>query len=86
MSTYTPKWYRIEDGTPDDYGVKRGDFVGSDKLYLVMLHSKFMTISYFFADSLGRWWSTQWDVYDKEYSYGEVTHWAEMPIKPSGEK
>lgn len=68
------KWNKIGDGSPD--------FKGSDEHYLVMLHGKFMTVSYFFVDSFGHWWSSQWDLYDKEYSDGEVTHWARLPNPP----
>lgn len=68
------KWNKIEDGAPDDKG--------SDQHYLVMLHGKFMTISFFFVDSFGHWWSNQWDIWDKQYSDGEVTHWAKLPPSP----
>ncbi len=68
------KWHDIKDGNP---GCK-----GSDARYLVMLHNKFMAISFFFIDSYGEWWSSNWDVWDKWYSQGEVTHWAEFPDFP----
>lgn len=57
-------------------------FEGSDQHYLVVLHDRFITISYFFIDSYGHWWSSQWDLWDKWYSDGEVTYWAEMPKLP----
>ncbi len=72
------KWNEIEDGTPD--------CKGTDEHYLVMLYGKFMTISYFFVDSFGHWWSSQWDIWDKYYSDGEVTHWAKLPSLPKKSK
>jgi hypothetical protein len=70
------KWKEIsKHGHPQDKG--------SDTYYLVMLHGFVMTISYFFIDSFGPSWSSQWDIWDKAYSDGEVTHWAECPDGPN---
>lgn len=74
------KWNKIEDGNPAD--IMNHTAGGSDEYYLVMLHGRFMAISYFFVDSFGAFWSSRWDVWDKAYSDGEVTHWAECPELP----
>lgn len=68
------KWNKIEDGDPG--------WKGSDEHYLVVIHNRFITTSFFFCDSYGHWWSSQWDIYDKEYSNGEVTHWTRLPKLP----
>ena len=66
------KWNDINNGDPE-----------SDHHYLVVLHNKFITIAFFFVDSFGSWWSSQWDIWDKIYSEGEVTHWAKLPKTPN---
>jgi len=66
------KWIKVENELP-----KIGD-----RWYLIMLWNKWVSIAYYFQDSYGHWWSTQWDIWDKEYSDGEVTHWQELPEKP----
>lgn len=70
------KWNSVIDKYPDK----------SDNYYLVVLHGKFVTISYFYRDSIGCWWSSQWEVWDRVYSEGEVTHWAEIPKLPDGKR
>ena len=75
-------WNKINKGESDLRSGTPG-CEGSDEYYLVMLHGKFMAISYFFVDSFGYWWSSQWDVWDKYYSGGEVTDWAELPDTPN---
>jgi len=68
------KWNKIEDGDPG--------YKGSDTHYLVVLHNRFIVTSYFFIDSFGTYWSSQWDIWDKYYSDGKVTHWAKLPRLP----
>ena len=68
------KWNKIGNGDPG--------YKGSDRHYLVVLHGRFIDISYFFIDSFGHWWSSRWDIWDKHYSDGEVTHWAKLPKMP----
>ena len=64
------KWNKIEDGNPG--------LDGSDQYYLVVLHNKLIKTSYFFCDTFGG----VWEVCDKCYNDGEVTHWANLPSLP----
>ena len=56
-------------------------FPESDKLYLVMIHHKFISISYYYEDSFGKHWSSEWDVWDHAYD-DTITHWMPLPDKP----
>ena len=55
----------------------------SDTYVLAILHGRFVTVSYYFEDSFGSWWSSQWSIYDQKYTH-VVTHW--MPLKEIQEK
>ena len=68
------KWNKMEDGDP---GEER-----ADEYYLIILHGKFITISYFFIDSFGPSWSSQWDIWDQCFNSSRITHWAECPKLP----
>jgi len=59
----------------------KGEFPGSDMYVMACLRGQFWTVSYFFEDSFGKHWSSQWDVWDCEYD-GVVTHWTELPLVP----
>lgn len=79
------KWHSIDkDGDPVQFSEKRGRWAGSDEAYLVVLENKWITTAFFFADSYGHWWSSQFEPYDKYYT-GMVTHWAKMPKLPKVE-
>jgi len=54
----------------------------SDTHVLVLLHGKFPAVSYFFIDSFGHWYSSEWEIYDKAYD-GDVTHWMPIPKLPN---
>lgn len=53
----------------------------SDTKVLVILDGKFITVSYYFEDSLGPWFSDEWHIWNKEYT-GRVTHWMPLPKLP----
>ena len=57
-------------------------FKGSDQYYLVVLNNKFVTVSYFFVDSYGSWWSSPGNIFDQCWSEGQITHWAKLPKLP----
>jgi len=87
------RWHDIEkDGDPVQFNGEKNSWAGSDEHYLVVLENKWITVSYFFVDSFGHWWSSQFEPYDKYYnaiaSDGKetaVTHWAKMPKLPKVE-
>ena len=64
------KWISIEDKFPQ-----------SDTFVLVCLHRKFQKVSYYFQDSYGKWFSTDYDIWGQEYT-DAVTHWAVLPELP----
>ncbi|KKL81110.1 hypothetical protein LCGC14_1998090, partial [marine sediment metagenome] len=51
------EWISIKDKLPD-----------SDTYVLILLSVKFATVSYYFEDSFGKWWSDNWDIWNKEYT------------------
>ena len=57
----------------------------SDRRYLALLDEKgregFITVSFYYEDSFGQWWSDQWNIYDRIYT-DSVTHWMELPEPP----
>lgn len=53
----------------------------SDTYILVLLCGKFPKVSYYFQDSFGKWFSTDYDIWDKVYT-DEVTHWMPLPKPP----
>lgn len=63
------KWFRINKNFPK-----------SDCKVFVILNNneKLLEISYFFEDSFGKYFSSNWDVWDKKYT-NFVTHWAYIP-------
>lgn len=64
------EWISIKDKLPD-----------SDTYVLILLSVKFATVSYYFEDSFGKWWSDNWDIWNKEYT-DDVTHWMPLPELP----
>ena len=64
------RWIPIEDAKPK-----------SDTYILVCLCRKFRKVSYYFYDSYGQWFSTDYDIWDKMYT-DEVTHWMPLPDPP----
>jgi len=79
------KWHETEkDGDPVQFNGEENSWAGSDEVYLVVLENKWVTMSYFFVDSFGHWWSSQFEPYDKYYT-GMVTHWAKAPKLPKVE-
>ena len=67
---YLVGWININENHPD-----------SDTYVLVCLNEKFIKTSYYFEDSFGRWFSTDYDIWDKEYTEF-VTHWTPLPELP----
>ena len=56
----------------------------SDTYILICLCNKFQKVSYYFRDSFGNWFSTDYDIWDKTYT-DEATHWMPLPESPHGE-
>jgi hypothetical protein len=55
----------------------------SDTKVLVLLNGKHYAVSYYFEDSYGKWFSSDWNIWDKTYT-GYVTHWSHLPRLPGG--
>lgn len=64
------KWIKVKKRLPE-----------SDTFVLVFLSPGTITLSYYFKDSYGKWFSDQWNVWNKEYTK-YVTHWMPLPKKP----
>ncbi len=70
MSYNKELWTSIKDSMPI-----------SDEYVLVCLWGKFIKTSYFFKDSFGEWFSTDYDIWDQQYT-DAVTHWMYLPDLP----
>ena len=68
------EWIKVEDNLPL-----------SDTYVLICLCGKFQKVSYYFQDSFGTWFSTDYDIWDKIYT-DEVTHWMLLPDIPERSK
>jgi hypothetical protein len=66
----TKTWINIKEGFPD-----------SDTYVLICLNQKFIKVAYYFWDSYGEWFSTDYDIWDKVYT-DHVTHWMPLPGLP----
>ncbi len=64
------EWISIDKSMPE-----------SDKYVLVVLWGKFIRTSYYFKDSNGYWFSTDYDIWDQQYT-DAVTHWMPLPVLP----
>jgi len=64
------KWISVDEEMPR-----------SDTFVLICLCGKFQKVSYYFMDSFGKWFSTDYDIWDKVYT-DEVTHWMPLPKLP----
>ena len=57
------------------------EYPPSDEYVLICLCGKFLKVSYYFEDSFGKWFSTDYDIWDKAYT-NEATHWMPLPKIP----